>query len=281
MRVGSIAVPALALISLSACGPEPVYLVRRAALVSHPTPPLRTGAPMTEVVEISARSSTVIMPITPREAQDANSGLWVARTNLAGSVRFRASARWDVGLLFETGLRRGAMAVADDSLVMPDVTAVNGGGVTAQYAIPLSKRVSLGIAVDFLLIKVPYHEVVVCLENCEAATHSGGGGRELTGLPRIAFLPSYRDRGVTVYGGVTLVGHPVVAKTQVLGEWSPAIDDRVDSGPTYGLLSAGLDYRVTSVLHLFAEGFVPVTETVVRYGPSIGFGLRLSLGAPN
>jgi len=277
MRVSALVVPALALATLSGCGPEPMYQVRRSALVMHPSPPLRTGAPMTEAVELSARASTVLMPIAPHEARDANADLHVARHNLATSVRFRVDARWDLGLLFETGLQRGSMAIAKDSLVLPDVTAVSGAGVTMQYAIPIDRHVSLGIAVDGLLVAVPYREIFHCIENCDGVSDFDRDATELTPVGRLALLPSYRDRGVTAYGGLTLVNHPVVAKHQVLGEWSADRLDRVDPGPGYLLLSAGLDYRATPVVHLFAEGFVPVSRSVASYGPSIGGGLRFSL----
>lgn len=277
MRAVAVMISALAL--LGGCGPEPVYQVRRSALVMHPTPPLRTGAPMTESVEISARASTVLMPIAPHEARDANADLHVARHNLATSLRFRVNARWDLGLLFETGLQRGSMAIAKDSLVLPDVTAVSGAGVTMQYAIPITQRVSLGLAFDGLLVLVPYREIFHCIQNCEGISDFDRDATELTAVRRLALLPSYRDRGVTAYGGLTLVNHPVAAKHLVLGGWSADSADAVDSGPTYLLLSAGLDYRVTPIVHLFAEGFVPVSgmQAVASYGPTIGFGLRLSL----
>ncbi|MCC6997501.1 MAG: hypothetical protein IT370_22990 [Deltaproteobacteria bacterium] len=279
MRVRGVLRPwfMVALLGLAGCGPAPVYQVRRSALVMHPTPPLRTGAPMSEPVEIAARASTVLMPIAPHEARDANADLHVARHNLSTSVRFRVSARGDLGLLFETGLQPGSMAIAEDSLALPDVGAVSGAGVTMQYAVELNQRVSLGIAFDGLLVAVPYREVLRCVENCEGISDFDRDATELTPVGRLALLPSYRERNVTAYGGVTLVNHPVAARRQVLDTWSADISDRIDPGPLYTLLSAGLDYRATPVLHLFTEGFIPVSRSVASYGPSIGFGVRLSL----
>lgn len=277
MRAFAVVVCALA---LGGCGPEQVYQVRRSALVMHPTPPLRTGAPMTESVELSARASTVLMPIAPHEARDANADLHVARHNLSTSLRLRMNARWDLGLLFETGLQRGSMAIAKDSLALPDVTAVSGAGVTMQYAIPITQRMSLGLASDGLMIAVPYREIFHCIENCEGVSDFDRSATELTPVLRLSVLPSYRDRGVTAYGGLTLVNHPVAAKHQVLGDWSADRINSVDSGPWYTLLSAGLDYRATPIVHLFAEGFVPMSTSVASYGPTIGFGLRFSLAAP-
>src|SRR5687767_12774719 len=101
-RPGKRAAVALA-VAIAAAGsagacmptPEPVYAVRRSALIPHVAPPAHSGAPPRGRLQLEFHGSTVIAPIPAQEAAGANAGLYIARHNLGGSVRVRPTANFD------------------------------------------------------------------------------------------------------------------------------------------------------------------------------------------
>lgn len=258
--------------------PDPVYAVRRSALVSHPAPPSRSGAPMTRDVEFQLSHSTVVVPIEPVETIGANAGLYVARHNIGGGVRFRTTENFDLGLRFETSLLRGAMAIAKDRDAPPYGTSV-AFGPTFHYAAPLGGGFYLGFAMDLLLRWNPYREEGRCIRNCSYGADSYvESGNHVHLQPTFAVLPSYRAGRFTVFVGLTRRNHATNTKNDTQTESANERDDadELRTGPAYVLLGGGVEAELGSGFKLLAHVYQPVSTSVARYGPVLG--LALSFG---
>src|SRR5262245_9700097 len=85
--VGRLVVLGGAVVICAASAQPATYSVRRSALVPHVAPPARTGQPVEGQGQVAFSNTTVLVPVQPREALDANAGLHIARTNMSGGLR--------------------------------------------------------------------------------------------------------------------------------------------------------------------------------------------------
>ena len=74
------------------CLPPPTYSIRRSATVEHIEPSLRTGAPLEGPVQFEGHASAITAP----EAGNDDSGLYVSKYDMGGSVRVRLTKGWDL-----------------------------------------------------------------------------------------------------------------------------------------------------------------------------------------
>lgn len=272
-----------AVILVAGCRPpEPVYAVRRSALVPHPLAPPRSGRPLEGRVQFAVQNSTVIQPVAPREATGANAGLYVARDNLGGAVRTRLSANLELSFQLEVALAAGAMPIAHDALPAPDNGNAYGGGLGMMYSIPMGREFHLGVAVDALRYLIPYHEEAVCIQNCELG---GPDSYQETGTHRVtvlsySLLPTWHRNGLTLWGSVTQRNHPTNTEreSQTLSGNGRDDDDEVNFGPMYTIVGGGAELHLGGGVRAYAVLFVPLTERPVVYGPVIGFGLSVTFG---
>lgn len=261
--------------------PEPVYAVRRSALVSHPAPPPHSGAPMTKDVEFQLSDSTVLVPIKPVETIGANAGLYVARHNIGTAMRFKVSEVFDMGIRSEVSLLRGSMAIAKLHDAPPDGTSV-GVGPTLHYAAPLGGGFYLGFALDLLVRWNPYREEGRCIRNCSYGTDSYvEEGNHAHLQPVFAVLPSYRVGRLTVFAGITRRNHATNTKNDTQTETANDHDDadEVRTGPAYVLLGGGVEVELGGGVKLLGHIYQPVSTSVARYGPVLG--LAISVGFDN
>ena len=268
------------LLGLAACTPEPLYYVKRSALVPHPTPSTHSGRAPDGAVELSVAQSTVLVPVEPTETPGANAGLYVARDNLGLAARFRVGRHSDLGLSLEVGREQGAMKIARDAPAAPHLGDTEAFGLGWQTELPIDHHFSIGVGMELALHAVPYHEEGTCIANCKYAVNKSyeenSVNTVLTG--KLWLLPSWREGRVTVYGGLTYLNHPTNTKRDIQGAYAWDDGDEVRSGPGYALLGGGVEVNLGAGFHPFLQIFQPVSTSVASYGPVLGAGLKLTFG---
>jgi hypothetical protein len=262
--------------------PEPVYSVRRSALVPHPQPPMRTGHTMDHEVRITGYDSTYLVPIKPVEAAGANAGLYVARHNMGGSVDVRITEHTDIAVIGQASLARGSMPVATDAAKPPDSQAAGGFGAELAHAIPMSDHAQIALVAGAMVFGVPYYEEGHCIANCTGVGDYSQSGDTSIAIWSLSVLPSYREGRFTAFGGITWRNHPTNVKTDTETQAALAYDNtgELNGGPTYTILGAGLEWAATDTVKLLVEVHQPLTDTVVRYGPALGFAASFDFDVP-
>lgn len=263
--------------------PDPVYAVRRSALVSHPAPPSHTGAPMTKDVEFRLSDSTVLVPIKPVETIGANAGLYVARHNISTGVRFKVAEVFDLGVRTEVSLLTGAMPIAKDRDAPPPGTGV-AFGPTFHYAAPLGGGLYLGFALDLMVRWDPYREQGRCIRNCSYGADSYvEEGHHALFQPVFAVLPSYRVGRFTVFAGITRRDHATNTRNDTQTETANDYDnaDELRNGPAYVLLGGGVEVELGGGVKVLGHIYQPVSTSVARYGPVLGLALSVGFDKPS
>lgn len=283
MRVASApAMKVLCLFAALATGCVwPTYEVRRSAFVPHLVPPARSGQPPAGRVQLAGYDSTVIVPVDPVEAPNANSGLYVARHQIGGGARIRVGeSSFDVGPEVEVGLPADAMRTSEDAPGQPE-GATWGSGISMQYAIPLGDMMRLGIAGGFLLYTVPYREIATCISGCSSGYEESG--RHFVPVYSLSLLPSVRvNRSLVAFGGVTFRNQPTNTGDAIETKEAFESDDsaEVRAGPMNMIVAAGVEVDLGAGLKAFTQLAQPITRDPLAYGPSVGAGLSLALGEP-
>jgi len=266
-------------ISGTGCGPQPKYAVRRSALVSHPAPPARSGAPLRKDFELRFNNSTVVVPVEPVETPGANAGLYVARHNFGLGTRFKVSDTFDFGFRAEASLLRGSMAIAKDRHTPPTGSSV-AFGPTFHYSAPLGKRWYLGFALDLAIRVNPIREDGRCIHNCQRGSNSYTEEDEDAHLQtNFAVLPSYRFDRLVVFGGVSRRNHPTNEKNGVVTGPRGGFDDdgELTSGPVYLMLGGGVEVDLGAGFKLMGQLFQPVSTSIASYGPVFGLAISIAI----
>lgn len=260
---------------------EPVYAVRRSALVPHPQPPMRTGFPLDGDVRLSVTDSTVLVPVQPVETAGANAGLYVARHNIGGALRFRIGDA-EIGLSGQGSLLRGAMPVAKDAARAPSYGAAVFGAQLA-YSIEIDPRFRIGFEVSAAHAMISFFEQRRCIQNCVGAGYSEESGEHEVLISGWSVTPSLRQGRATFFGGITRVNHLTNSKLDIETATSQQFDDadEVRPGPTYTILGIGVEYAATRTLKLLGQVHQAISSDVVSYGPAFGIAFSLDLDFPN
>tara|TARA_R110002073_G_scaffold245044_7_gene407627 strand:- start:15776 stop:16663 length:888 start_codon:yes stop_codon:yes gene_type:complete len=259
--------------------PPPVYAVQRSALVAHPSPPVWSGTPLRGRVQFQASSSTVVIPVTPEETQGANAGLFVARTNIGGTLRMRFGDTLTVKLIGEFSPDTKAMQISEESLGAPKgMVATLGAGL--EYSIPLSGPWRLGLAGDLSLGRSPFREQGRCIENCFNAADYYEEGRHSVPIYSASVIPSYTFGDVVVFGGLTMRNHPTNTRKNRQIAGADDEDDELRQGPAYYLLGTGVEVRAGRHLSFVGHVFQPISTDIAKYGPAVGFAIRGELYDP-
>jgi len=268
-----IAIPLL--LCSAACS---TYTVRKSALAPHITPPMRNGQNlMGAAAEAAVGTSAVARASDPVEGPDANAGLYIPRVEVTAALRKRISEDMDLGLLYDHGFRRGAIATSEDQ-PEPNNGSVYGGGVTGFYSVPTgTPGLRVGIGLDLLMYSVPYVEYRTCVDFCGSEPYSRvDHDRDSIGVYSLAVIPSYHTGRITLFGGGTVRNHPTIEKGSIEGPLDS--DDEVDSGPPNFILSGGIDVELGQGIRAMAIVYQPMDKDPVDYGPTLGLGLTLPLG---
>jgi hypothetical protein len=270
-----------ALVLLAGCLPEPQYAVRRTAVVPHPAPPARSGQPLEAKVRLSGHHSSVIVPVEPRENPTSNSGLYVARHNLGGQVRFKASPAWDLGFGYQRSLKRGAMATDRSNAFIPrDGASTTTAGGLYSAPLDLEDRFRLAVALDLGVVRASVREEGHCIANCEYAAPSYvDQGTRTVGFASASLIPSYRTGNWVTFASATVQNHPTNVDKDIQGAWTADPSDDLNDGPPYLILGAGLEYRDPSGVTILGHIYQPLSTSVVQYGPAAGFSVAIELGA--
>ncbi len=258
--------------------PQPIYAVRRSALISHPAPVMRSGAPLDSKVQFQIDNSTVVVPVEPVETEGANAGLFVARHNPGVGLRLRINDSYDVGFRVQTGLLRGAMAITEKPSAPPDGDVIQVG-TTWNYSAKLTPKFRLAWAADLLVSANPFDEETRCIRNCRGIGGSSEGGYKLTLITTFSILPSYKTGPVTWFGGLSIRNHPTNTKTDVISQSALMNDDADDlrRGPFYWLAGGGIEVEVGDTVRFLAQIYQPMSDYVARYGPVLGIGVRFDI----
>jgi hypothetical protein len=233
--------------------------------------------------EFSFGSASVASAGTPRLG-DPDAGIEVPRVDLNGAFRFKIGQDVDLGFVWDQGLDEGAVSLAPDQ---PSTNNgdVYGGGLSLGYsaAFPDEPRFRMGLTVDLLFYSVPFVEYRTCIENCQGQPMLTTMDRGRAGIPVVAIgaVPSFRLDRLTLYGGFTLRNHPTVERGEIEEDLDLDDGDEEVSGGSFNVVaSVGLDVEVTSSLRASLQIYQPLTETPVRYLPTIALGIALPIGAP-
>jgi hypothetical protein len=251
---------------------------RRAAVVPHMVPTPRSGQNIHDGRgQVYLENSVVTQVRNPKEAPNANAGLYIPRYQMGGGMRLRMGENWDLGFLFEYGFREGAIAVADDVPPGPDHGAF-GGGISVGYSIRATRNFRIGIVLDTLLYAIPYVEYLEV--NCPTPSECTGGQKQTAWVPvlSLSVLPSFRvNRWLVLFTGITLRNHPTIDKLS----WETVGDDNdVEMGPPNVTLGAGAEFQVHRRVRLMIHAYLPVTRDPVIYYPVVGAQLAVSFGRP-
>jgi hypothetical protein len=261
--------------------PQPVYAVRRSALVPHPAPPARTGFPLGGSLRLSLHDSTVLVPVEPREGDDADAGLYVARHSLGGALRFRLRA-CDLGLMLEASLIRGAMAIAGDN-VRPPGRSVHTYGFTFACSVPITENLRLGATPELRIADIPHFEEGRCIYNCHLGSryYTERQSRDIA-IGSFSLLPSYRVGRLTLFAGITWVNHPTNLEASVQTPLDNQVDgdSEINGGTKYRILSAGVEWRLRPGAKLFVQLFQPLDSSVATYGPAAGIAIAVEPDLP-
>lgn len=272
---GGLSVLAFVLCAGSGCMVEK----NRAALVPHMVPSPRSGQPIHGGRgSLYLHHSAVTHMRNPHEARDSNSGVYIPRYQIGGGGRIRFGQNWDLGFIFEHGLRSGSIAVAPDVPPRPNQD-VFGLGMSVGYSIPATPRFRVGLVLDTLLYAVPKVEYYASecnkdtnWENCTPVN------RETNVVPvfSLSVIPSVLvSRFLVLFGGITVRNHPTIEKE---GWALDGTDKDVEMGPPNVTLGVGAEFRLHRRLFFMLQMYYPVTRNPVVYYPVVGAGFSVSLG---
>ena len=207
------------MVTLAACGLLAggcLVKKRRAALVPHMVPSPRSGQPIYDGAgQLYMHYSAVSHLQNPREAPDANAGVYIPRHQIGAGARLRLAQNWDMGFIMEYGLRHGAFKVASDVPPGPDMDTI-GAGLSFGYSIRATRRFRIGLAFDTLLYFIPKVEYIA-----DAGCTEAGGwdctvtdrGTEVEPVFSLSVIPSFRALPwLTIFAGITLRNHPTIQK---------------------------------------------------------------------
>jgi hypothetical protein len=261
------------------CAGSGTQKVQRAALVPHQQPNQRSGQPIGDNhQELAFGTSTLSVITDPKEAPDANAGLFIPRYHISGAARFRASRRLDVGLLWDYGLDKGSKAIQDGQPPV-DNGDVFGGGLSMHYSAAAGDDVNIGIGIDMLLYSIPYVEYRTCIDPpCIPEFDSVTRERDTIPVVAVGLTPSWKlSPQIAAFGGVTARNHPTIPRTEIEG---PQLfeDDPVEAGPLNFIANAGVEYTLANGMRAMVHVFQPIFADPVRYGPTFGAQFTIPLG---
>lgn len=261
-------------LSLAACTTS----VRRAALVPHQQPLIRSGQSMGDNRhELAVGSSTVATWDDPEVVDGANAGIAVPRWHFNGAYRLQPRPNFDLGLIMDWGLDKGSRSLSDDQ-PDPDNGDVQGFGVSLGYSLQTDGPLSIGFASDLIVYSIPWVEYETCIDPiCVLPFSTVEEDRDLIAVLSLGIIPSYRiGRHVSVFAGANLRNHPTIQKSDI--EIGPDFeDDEVESGPGNIVASGGAELELANGLRAMLYVYQPIYMDPVRYGPTVGVSLTIPL----
>jgi len=255
------------------------FSVRRAALVPHQQPTLRSGQGMgVNKHEVSLGTPTLASLTSPKEVDGANAGVVLPRWEFNGAWRVQASPNFDIGLVVDWGLDKGSRSVDDDQ-PDPDNGDVRGGGFSFGYSFVASEALRIGLTADLLFYSIPYVEYRTCVSGCVVDFTDVKHDRETVPVFSIGITPSWRmSPNWAVFGGANLRNHPTIEKGDVELLVEVFDDEEVEPGPGNIVAAAGVEFTMGNGLRMMAYIFQPVYADPVQYGPTIGVNFTIPIG---
>ncbi len=251
---------------------------RRAALVPHMVPSPRSGQPIRGGLgQIYLHHSAVTSLRNPREAPEANAGVYIPRYQIGGGMRFRIGRDFDMGLVMEYGLRQGSIAVAEDVPPRPSRDTF-GIGLSFAYSIRATRRFRIGLTFDPFLYFIPKVEYPATSCNPPDWVGCVPSDKDTEVVPVLSFsvIPSVLvNRWLVLFGGITVRNHPTIEKE---GWDTPWDDQDVEMGPANVTLGVGAEFRVHKRVFFMLQLYYPVTRDPVVYYPVVGAGFQVSFG---
>jgi hypothetical protein len=254
----------------------PQYRVQRSARVPHATSPLYTGQPVAGVAELSLAGSTVGDIVEP-EKGPSTAALEIPKQQIRADLRVRVGARGELGIIHERGL--GEAAKLDPTQApIPDGNPT-GSGAALRYSAPVTDKWSIGLATEIIVWSIPWVEYRTCVADCGGAPlQETQRGSATIGSFGVGVTPSYRAGAFVAFGGLFARTHPTIERKGM--EYGNYDDDDVSSGPFNILVQAGVGYQVSREVGFLARFEQNLSRDPVRYGPTVGLALSLTLFDP-
>lgn len=246
----------------------------RAALVPRATPRMTSGAPIEGKGQLSIGASSVAHLGDPEQGDVSNQGIELPGTQLFGNLKGRFGEHFSFGILYETGLDKGAKKLNSSQ---PDVDEGNthGYGISMDVAIPIDEKWNIGVGVDAMLWSCPYVEYDTVVGTGGFTYHDRG--RDTVEQLAASITPSYKiDDDILVFGGLTVKNHPTIDQK---GTGTTIDDVQVDAGPGNYIISGGIEASLAKgAIKLSAMAYYDVSRDPAKYGPGMALMLSLPFG---
>jgi hypothetical protein len=267
--------PLLAAVAL--CAGSSKYSTRRAALVPEIAPPMRSGAPMETIAEVSVNLPQAASTGDPTITEGAEPGLEVPRWQVGGAGRLRLAPNFDMGLVYEQASSNGSRALAMDQPKVDGGDAY-GYGVSFMASAKMSDTMRMAFIGEFLTYSIPYVEYRTCIDNCAGQTLTEvDRGRTKIPVVTIGVVPTWHEGRWTVFGGLTGRNQPTIERGGI-----EVGDDGSDvtGGRLNVMLHAGAELALGGGLKALAMVYKNFDGAPVDYAPTLAVALSYGFGKP-
>jgi hypothetical protein len=256
------------LCSMLGCTGCASYQVMQSSLVAPPIAP----PPATEqgVLDAYVGDATVTFVSRPSRAPGNESSLWIARHVLQGALTLHANPLLALRISGIIGLHQGALQTTSSQLPNPGGT-VGGYGMGASLTVPVGPHRFL-LSADLFIISIPSYAETICTtcEGEEAALYAGQSHESIFQAVSSAGYAYRVDQRFHVQLIATLQNHPTNQESFT----SSDAGAKVHGGPLYAGLALSVEWLPIPELGLIPAIQWPITQSPIRYGPIIGFGVR-------
>jgi hypothetical protein len=268
--------PLLAAVALSAG--SSTYSTRRAALVPEIAPPMRSGAPMETIGEVSVNLPQAASTGDPTVADGQEPGLELPGFQVGGAGRLRLSQSFDMGVVYEQASSNGSRPVAADQPRVDGGDAY-GYGLSFMGTAHMSDTWRMAFIGEFLSYSIPWVEYRTCIDNCfpgENYTYVDSG-RTSVPVITLGMVPSWHSGAWTVFGGLSARNQPTIERGAI--EVGDDGSD-VESGRLNVMLSAGAEVSMGGGLKAMAMVYKSFDGSPLDYAPTLAVALSYGFGKP-
>jgi hypothetical protein len=274
--VATRVLPLLAAVVLSAG--SSTYSTRRAALVPEIAPPMRSGAPMETIGEVSVNLPQAVSTGDPTIVDGQEPGLELPRWQVGGAGRLRLSKSFDMGLVYEQASSNDSRALAEDQPKVDGGDAY-GYGLSFMGTAKMSDTMRMAFIGEFLTYSIPYVEYRTCVDLCEGQPLTEvDRGRTNIPVITIGVVPSWHQSSWTLFGGVTARNQPTIERggIEVGNDGSDVTGGRLNI-----MLNAGAEVALgDDGLKAMAMVYKSFDASPVDYAPTLAVALSFGFGKP-
>lgn len=261
------AIVVAALVTTGACITPAPYQVTQHGVVAPPRAPTYDGQPLAAAVQLEGHGS---LGTEARGEVVASSGAAVTRRNAGVALRKRIG-EGDLGLELDADWSRDGRTLGGESSRTTGVPedAVIGVAVALRRSWVVDGKLRLGVAAAFGGQSHPIRR-----DTRQTYSH------DMSGLLRMAIVPSYRAGDVTFYGSAGFSTEADVPRVFTVVPDSDSSNDPgvvAETTGVAGTLAAGASIRFSERVHLNGQASY-VQGIKASYGPQLTVGLAFDLG---